>query len=256
LGPADPRLGPNLGNNGSNAGGVQVNNGFNGPDAPTQAILDYTVTAAPNTTYTFSIGFESLVYDNNTTGSGQGIWRNGMQFHIGNSAEMEYGAALPSPGGFVGPWTGDGGTSPQRRNGTQFHAVWGKSWDDTGGGGNQNPADGYEHGVPNQGNVDYRGQWHNSNPGGSGLPTVFTQRQDRDGLGIYPMNWTDEVTTGPDGKIVFRTGLRLKSGGQPNLSQVTFALDNLRLVLVPEPTSLMLLAAGTGLVLFRRRRGA
>ncbi len=261
-------LGADAGGNGSNYGGVSINNPTGVTetwDAYAHAVLDYTVQVQPNTSYFFEIDFESMMYDDNSTSNpSDGRWRNGMQFHIGNSAQMELGTVrdYANGGGFTGPWSGDGGTSAEKRVGTQFHAIWGKSWDDTSQFDQTDPY--LEHQVPQIGNFDWRGIWHNA--GGSGLPTTFTTRGDRDGLNLHnPNPWTAPgdydnqgvstiITTGADGLVTFRTGLRLK--GQ-NVNQVSFVMDNLSLTLtqVPEPTSLALLAAG-GLMLIRRRRKA
>jgi hypothetical protein len=249
------RLGGDIGGNGSKYGGVSAFNATNltGPDAPTQAVLDYTMQLAPNTTYTFSIDFESMIFDDNTTTNpGDGRWRNGMQFHIGNSAQMDLGTQF----GGGGPWTGDGGGG-NGRVGSQFHAVWGKSWDDTAQAAQTDPW--LEHGIGNLGNIDWRGVWHN--PGGSGLPTTFTTRGNRDGAaadvntyapGDYAGNGVStQITTGADGLVIFRTGLRLKS---QTATQVSFVLDNLSITLTPEPASAFVMLMGGGLMLLRRRR--
>ncbi len=60
---------------------------------------------------------------------------------------------------------------------------------------------------------------------------------------------TTQITTGDSGEIVFRMSQYILDSGVYSAS----AIDNLSITLTPEPTSLLLLAVGGGLVLRRRR---
>lgn len=136
----------------------------------------------------------------------------GVLMYMGDAADMAYGTILPV-GNPTGPWSGI--THWQAGGGDFKQALQGDTW---------NPGDSPD------------GQWTNWS---------FSQTLS---LGS---DWDPEIDV-TSGEVIFRLTIRLKDKDQASPNFRSYAMDNLVINLVPEPTSLSLLALGS-LALLRRR---
>ncbi len=109
------------------------------------------------------------------------------------------------------------------------------------------PWGGYSHdGGANVGTTPLMGtKWNGADwNDGEWYSLEFTQNHEDGGNTI-------DVTSG---EVIFRMTIRLKNNDQPSPDYRAYAIDNLKIELVPEPGSLLLLAAGLLPVLRRLRR--
>jgi hypothetical protein len=218
--PTDPRLGANVGNNGTTSGGMHWSYDDDGPyrgGDNARALLNVDMNV-PAGEYYFEVNVDILV---NWDPVGQ-PWGLGQEWYIGDAAAMDYGV-WPADGAPGGPWQGGNWGN---NNGTKL----GSQWNGTSG-------------LPEA----YNGIWYNKN---------FTELLDGAGNIITT---TGTVTFRALGrwKVANNSG-EFMTIAMDNLS-ITLTDVNSGLQccytdeFLPEPSAAFLLVAGAPLLLRRRR---